>query len=61
MLQSRLPVPRVSTVEDKMTAYLQPAALQQTSGGHEGIGTEEASLHSPATDTRLEADPVPLE
>ncbi len=46
---------------DKVATYLHPAALQQAFGGHEGVGTEEASLHYPASRTRLEADALPLE
>ncbi len=49
------------TVEDKVAAYLHPAALQWASGGHEGVGTEEANLRYPAIGARMEANPVLLE
>ena len=56
-----LPAARVGTVEGKVATYLHPAGLQRASSGHEGVGTEEASLHYPPSSTRLEANPVPLE
>ena len=55
-----LPVARVGTLEAKF-AGLHPAALQRASGGHEGLGIEEACPHSPPSGTRLEADSMPLE
>ena len=54
-------VARVGIVADKVATWLHPVALQLASGGHEGVGTQQASCHYPASGTRLKPDHVPLE